>query len=110
MGGPKGGKYTAYHGTTEAGAENLTTKGIDSKLLGNPDEFQMTIDPKGATNFGADAVKQAGGGTVKLVRFEIPEDLFMQLWRDGHIKAGATTKSVVLDQVAQAAINKAMGK
>ena len=110
MGGPKGGKYTAYHGTTEAGAENLTKNGIDSKLLGNPDEFQMTLDPKGATNFGADAVKQAGGGTVKLVRFEIPEALFLDLVHGGHIRAGATTNSIVLDRFAQTAINKAMGK
>ena len=110
MGGPKNGKYTAYHATTEAGAANLTSNGIDSKLLGNPDEFQMSIDPKGATTFGADAVAQAGGGTVKLVVFEIPEDLFNQLYNDGNIKPGATTNSIVLDQTAQAAINKAMGK
>jgi hypothetical protein len=110
MGGPKNGKYTTYHGTTEAGAENLAKNGIDSRLLGNPDEFQMTIDPQAATRFGMGAAKQAGGGAVKLVRFEIPEELFLDLLHAGHIRLGATTNSIVLDRVAQAAINKALGK
>ena len=34
MGGPKDGKYIAYHGTTESGAENIATNGIDSAASG----------------------------------------------------------------------------
>jgi hypothetical protein len=70
----------------------------------------MAIDPAKAANFGAGAVEDAGGGVVKLVRFEIPEDLFLDLLRNGHIKTGVTTGSLVFDQIAQAAINKAMGR
>jgi hypothetical protein len=110
MGGPKDGKYIAYHGTTEAGAENIANKGIDSNLLGEAQEFQMAIDPTAAANFGAGAIEDAGGGVVNLVRFEIPEDLFIELVAARHIKNGATTGSLVFDQIAQAAINKAMGK
>jgi hypothetical protein len=73
MGGPKDGQYIAYHGTTESGAENIATNGIDSALLGEAEEFQMSIDPAKAANFGAGAAKDAPGSLLKLVRFEIPE-------------------------------------
>ena len=70
----------------------------------------MSIDPAKAANFGAGAAKDAPGSLLKLVRFEIPEDLFLNLVRDGHIKTGVTTGSLVFDRIAQAAINMAMGK
>jgi hypothetical protein len=109
MRGPKDGKYVAYHATTESGAEDIAAKGIDSTLLGNPEEFQTAIDPAKSANFSAGAVEDAGGGVVNLVRFEIPEDLFLDLLRNGHIKTGVTTGSLVSDQIAQAAINRRWG-
>ena len=68
----------------------------------------MAIDPSKAANFGADQAVQMGGG-VKVVRYAIPEEFFLDLFAAGHIKQGATTGSLVFDKVAQAAINKAIG-
>jgi len=108
MGGPKNGKYVAYHGTNSSGAASLAEGGIKSKTLKNPDEFQMAFDPANAAKFGADEAAKMGGST-SIVRYEIPLDLFNDLFNKGHIKQGATTGSLVFDQFAQQAINKAMG-
>jgi hypothetical protein len=75
--------------------------------LKNPDEFQMAVDPSKAANFGADQAAQMGG-SMKIVRYAIPEELFLNLFEAGHIKQGATTGSLVFDKVAQAAINKSL--
>ncbi|MDB5341899.1 MAG: hypothetical protein JWP89_276 [Schlesneria sp.] len=109
MGGPKNGKYVAYHGTNNSGAASLSEGGVNPKMLGNPDEFQMAVNPANAANFGADEVAKKGG-CLNIVRYEIPLDLFDDLYNHGHIKIGATTGSLVFDEFAQQAINKAMGR
>ena len=63
MGGPKNGKYVAYHGTNTSGAASLSEGGINSKVLKNPDEFQMAVDPANAAKFGADEAANLGGCT-----------------------------------------------
>ena len=108
MGGPKKGKYVVYHGTNDSGAQSLSTHGIDRSTLNNPDEFQVSIDPQQAAHFGADEVAQ-NGGVLKLVRYKLPEDKFLELYHQGHVTQSAASGSLSFDSFAQDVLNSAFG-
>jgi hypothetical protein len=100
VGGPKAGKYTFFHGTTEAGAESIASEGL--KPVGwQEGDFFATTNPTRAGQF-------TGG---KIVEIAVLEDVFLDLWGKGFIKQSpAHADAFYITPEGQKLINAALGR
>jgi hypothetical protein len=101
VGGPNAGRFTFFHGTTDAGAEGIVSHGI--KPVGVQEgDFFATTNPARAAEFG--------GG--KIVEISLPEDVFLDLWiSTGLIKRSpAHADSFYVTPEGQKLINAVLGK
>lgn len=100
VGGARGGMYTFFHGTNEAGAESLAGGGI--RPLGKQEgDFFGTTNPARAAQFG--------GGRIVVV--SVSEEMFLDLWNGGLMRQSAAHRdSFYITPEGQKAINGSLGK